>query len=183
MAPTVHSTQAVTHQACRTSQVPTTITVVVEVASFDIQKINNPKFKVVPAGEQLGYANLAASFGIGTTTAAKPQLQKKNKAAVVLRSSHWFWQADRSNRPGNLITLCLLHTPTNKVFLHGWQPKVKSFKPETFMSTIYRRLVDTLSEQALATRPSLTGNNGTIQEPSMMHLLLLVVHIRPGQRL
>jgi hypothetical protein len=39
------------------------------------------------------------------------------------------------------------HTPANHQegkLLFGWKPKVKSFKAETFMTTIYRRLLDVL---------------------------------------
>lgn len=59
-----------------------------------------------------------------------------------------FWKGDRSNRPGNLITLCgKCHTPANhklSKFLCGWDPKIKSFKPETFMSIVRWKLVNAL---------------------------------------
>lgn len=59
-----------------------------------------------------------------------------------------FWKEDRSDRPGNLITLCdKCHTPKNHKkngFLYGWLPKVKSFKDATFMSTVRWRLKNTL---------------------------------------
>jgi len=116
-----------------------------------------------------------------------PNCKKQSKGSCS-PSSSWFWQADRSNRPGNLITLCsCCHTPANHKqgkFLHGWQPKVKSFKPETFMSTIYRRLVDTLGcEQAFGyetkfNREQLNYPRATVNDA----FILLVVHIRP-QRL
>ena len=32
----------------------------------------------------------------------------------------------------------------NKGFLYGWQPKLKSFKPETFMTTVRWRLTSEL---------------------------------------
>ncbi len=51
---------------------------------------------------------------------------------------------DRSDRTGNLITLCSkCHVSKNhrkNGFLYGWEPKVKSFRPETFMSTVKWRL-------------------------------------------
>jgi hypothetical protein len=50
-----------------------------------------------------------------------------------------------------LITLCeKCHSPANHEkgkFLFGWEPRVKSFKAETFMSTVYQKLLDILSAE------------------------------------
>ncbi len=47
------------------------------------------------------------------------------------------------------VTLCdKCHTSKNhlkKEFLYGWEPKLKSFKSETFMTIVYRELVSTLN--------------------------------------
>ena len=125
--------------------------VVVEVAKFDIQKINNPEIqgRQYQQGEQLSYSNLTAYIRHRDSYQCQ-NLSCKNKAVEKVFQVHHigFWKSDRSNRPGNLITLCSgCHTPANHKkgkFLHGWQPKVKSFKPETFMTIIYRRLVEVL---------------------------------------
>jgi len=170
------------------SRVPIT-RVVVEVAKFDIQKINNPDIQgeQYQQGEQLGYANITAyirhrdnyccqnrdcknkSYNEIAQNEREPyttqltdnrednakeaparfeQVFSSSKQKVLQVHHIGFWKSDGSNRPGNLITLCdKCHTPANHKkgkFLHGWLPKVKSFRPETFMSIIYRRLVDIL---------------------------------------
>lgn len=130
--------------------------IVVEVAKFDIQKINNPNIQgeQYQQGEQLGYANLTAYIRHRDGYECQnPDCKNKAKEKILQVHHIGFWKEDRSNRPGNLVTLCSrCHTPTNHKkgkFLYGWKPKVKSFKSETFMSIIYRRLVDILgSEQA-----------------------------------
>ena len=129
--------------------------VVVETASFDIQKINNPDIQGAEyqAGEQLGYHNLTAY--IRHRDGYKCQNPNcKDKPDTPTQIHHiGFWKSkpDRSNRPGNLITLCVkCHTPTNHhvgKFLHSWKPTVKSFKAETFMTTIYRRLLEVLGAE------------------------------------
>lgn len=59
-----------------------------------------------------------------------------------------YYRNDRSNRPGNLITLCeLSHTPENHQpghLLYGWKPKVKSLKETAFMNIVRKEIVDTL---------------------------------------
>ncbi len=134
--------------------------VVVEVAKFDIQKINTPEIQCeqYQQGEQLGYANITAYIRHRDGYECQNPNCKNKTSPKILQVHHiGFWKLDRSNRPGNLITLCdKCHTPANHKkgkLLHGWKPKVKSFKPETFMSIIYRRLVETLGgEQAFGNR-------------------------------
>lgn len=125
--------------------------IVVEIAKFDIQKINNPDIQgeEYQQGEQLGYANLTAYIRHRDNYCCQnPNCKNKVKEKILQVHHIGFWKEDRSDRPGNLITLCnKCHTPANHKkgkFLHGWQPKVKSFKPETFMSIIYHRLIDIL---------------------------------------
>lgn len=126
--------------------------IVVEVAKFDIQKIKNPEISgcQYQRGEQLGYYNLAAYI----RHRDKYQCQNpncKNKAPEKILQIHHigYWKEDRSDRPGNLITLCdKCHIPANHKkgkFLHGWQPEVKSFRPETFITIIFHRLMKDLS--------------------------------------
>lgn len=131
-------------------RLPITI-IIVEVAKFDIKKINNPNIQgeEYQQGEQLGYANLAAYIRHRDNYCCQNPNCKNKSKEIILQIHHiGYWKEDRSNRPGNLITLCCkCHTPANHKkgkFLYGWQPKVKSLKSETFMSIIYRRLVDIL---------------------------------------
>ena len=74
----------------------------------------------------------------------------KNKAdSPILQVHHLgFFQKppDRTDRPANLVTLCTkCHTSKNhqkKGFLFGWNPKLKSFKGETFMTIVRWRLTE-----------------------------------------
>lgn len=137
------------------SRLPVT-KIIVETANFDIQKIKNPEIegKQYQEGEQLGYYNLTCY--IRHRDGYKCQNSNCKGKSEVLQIHHigyWKTQPDRSNRPGNLITLCeKCHIPANHEkgkFLFGCEPKVKSFKSETFMSTIYQKVLDILNaEQA-----------------------------------
>ena len=125
--------------------------VVIEVAKFDIQKINNPEIQGVDyqKGDQLGDSNLTAYIRHRDNyKCGNPDCKNKSQNAALQIHHLGFWKnpPDRSNRPGNLLTLCIkCHTPANHKkgkLLYGWNPLVKSFKSETFMSTIYRRLIE-----------------------------------------
>lgn len=138
------------------ARLPVTRTII-ETASFDIQKINNPDIQGTEyqAGEQLGYANLTAYLRHRDGYQCQnPNCKSKSDTPTQIHHlGYWKSTPDRSDRPANLITLCVkCHTPANHQkgkLLHGWKPKVKSFKPETFMTTIYQRLLDILdAEQA-----------------------------------
>jgi hypothetical protein len=132
------------------SRLPVT-KIVIETAKFDIQKINNPDIQGTDyqEGEQLGYSNLTSYIRHRDNyKCCNPDCKNKGKDVILQVHHLGFWKNPpvRSNTPGNLITLCVkCHTPANHKkgkLLYGWQPKVKSFKPETFMSTIYRKLID-----------------------------------------
>ena len=121
--------------------------VVIETANFDIQKINNPEIngREYQNGVQKDFWNIR-EYVLHRDNHTCQYCKKKD---VILEVHHiGFWKNDRSNRPGNLITLCTkCHLPVNHTengFLYGWTPKIKSFRPETFMSMvrwkIYNRL-------------------------------------------
>ena len=123
--------------------------VVIEVANFDIQKIKDPSIEgeKYQQGEQYGFDNLR-EYILHRDGHKCQNLNCKNKAKKPILQVHHlgYWQnpPDRSDRPANLITLCSkCHTPKNhqpKQLLHGWEPKLKSFKGETFMSTVRWKL-------------------------------------------
>lgn len=125
--------------------------IVIEVAAFDIQAIKNPNIegKEYQEGEQHGYWNLR-EYILHRDGHRCQNPECKNKAnEQVLQVHHiGYWRGDRTDRPGNLITLCdKCHRPENHKqggFLWGWQPKVKSFRPETFVSTVRWKLVNAL---------------------------------------
>jgi 5-methylcytosine-specific restriction endonuclease McrA len=137
--------------------------VVVETAKFDIQKIKTPQIQgeQYQQGEQYGWKNISSY--VRHRDGYKCQNPGcKNKLTKILQVHHLgFWKLppDRSNKPSNLITLCSkCHTPANHKkgkSLFGWEPKldaersrsVKSFKAETFMTIVYKKLVETLNAQ------------------------------------
>ena len=120
----------------------------IEVADFDIQKIKNPSIegKKYQQGEQHGFSHLRQYIlHRDKHQCQNPNCQNKAKQPILQIHHLGYWKEDRSDRPGNLITLCSkCHVGKNhkkKGFLFGWQPKIKSFRPETFMSTVKWRLV------------------------------------------
>ena len=134
---------------------------IIEVANFDIQAIKDPNIEGVgyQQGEQYGYWNLR-EYILHRDGHKCQNLGCKNKAPnPVLEVHHLgYWKGDSSNRPANLITLCTqCHVQKNHQpggFLYGWLPKVKGFRPETFMSTIRWQLVE--GENAFATHGYIT---------------------------
>lgn len=126
--------------------------IVIEVANFDTQLLKNPSIEGTnyQNGEQKDFFNLREYIlHRDDHKCQNPNCKSKDKNPVLEVHHIGFWKKDRSNRPGNLITLCnKCHTPKNhkeKGFLWGWQPKVKSFKDATFMSMVRWRLKNTLN--------------------------------------
>ena len=123
--------------------------VVIEVANFDLQKIKDPSIKgeKYQQGEQYGFENLREYIlHRDGHKCQNPNCKNKAKKTILQVHHLGYWKEDRTDRPANLITLCSqCHTPKNhqpKQFLHGWKPKLKSFKGETFMSTVRWRLTE-----------------------------------------
>ncbi|MBV8882494.1 MAG: HNH endonuclease, partial [Chroococcidiopsidaceae cyanobacterium CP_BM_RX_35] len=123
--------------------------VVIEVASFDIQKIKNPAIegKGYQQGEQYDFDHLREYIlHRDRHNCQNPNCKNKVKEAILQVHHLGFWKnpADRTDRPANLITLCSkCHTPKNHKqggILYGWKPELKTFKGETFMSTVRWRL-------------------------------------------
>lgn len=115
----------------------------IEVADFDIQKIKNPTIKgeEYQQGEQYGFSHLRQYIlHRDRHQCQNPNCKNQAKQPILQIHHLGFWKGDRSDRPGNLITLCSkCHVSKNHKkngFLFGWQPRVKSFRPETFMSTV-----------------------------------------------
>ncbi|MFQ5980922.1 MAG: RNA-guided endonuclease IscB [Candidatus Heimdallarchaeota archaeon] len=123
----------------------------IEVANFDIQKIKSPEIAgvVYQQGEQLGFWNVR-EYILHRDHHSCQNPDCKNRATQKILQVHHlgYWQGDLSNRPYNLLTLCIkCHTPKNHQesgLLYGWQPKVNGFKAETFMSSVRWRLVNAI---------------------------------------
>jgi len=121
--------------------------VVIEVANFDTHKLKNPDIEGVgyQQGEQQGFFNLREYILYRDNYTC----QLCGRKDLPLEVHHiGFWKQDRTDRPSNLITLCIkCHTPKNHKEngkLYGMQPIQKPFKEATFMSTVRWELVNTL---------------------------------------
>ena len=132
---------------------------VMEAAQFDIQKIKNPDISSVgyQQGDQAGFWNLREYiFHRDSHKCQNPDCKAKGKDVILQVHHIGFWKNDRTDRPDNLITLCTkCHRAQNHSkngFLFGWEPKLKNFRPETFMSTVYWRLYDEIAKRMPATR-------------------------------
>ena len=129
--------------------------VIIEVANFDIQKINNPDIsgKEYQQGEQYGYQNRRAYiFFRDDYKCQNPGCSNEDTKPILQEHHIIFKENGGTDKPGNLITLCTqCHTPENHKpgkFLYNWQtskPKLNQYKTETFMSIVRWRLIDTLN--------------------------------------
>ena len=125
--------------------------IVIEVANFDIQAIKNPGIagKDYQEGEQAGFWNLREYIlHRDKHQCQNPDCKNKSENPILQVHHIGFWNGDRTDRPGNLLTLCTkCHTPANHKegkFLWGWMPKLKTFREATFMSMARWRLVNAL---------------------------------------
>ncbi|MFW9995921.1 MAG: RNA-guided endonuclease IscB [Candidatus Odinarchaeota archaeon] len=123
----------------------------IEVACFDIQKIKNPSVAGTDyqQGEQHGFWNLREYILHRDHHECQNPICKNRAKEKILQVHHLgYWKGDKTDRPANLITLCTkCHVPKNHAengFLHGWQPALKTFRPETFMTAVRWRLVNGL---------------------------------------
>lgn len=120
--------------------------IVVEVASFDIQKIKNPDIEGTgyQEGNQTGFWNIReyVIHRDGHTC----QHCKGEKKDPVLQVHHINGRIEgATDRPEELLTVCKTchrehHSGKNVIP----KTKIKNFKPETFMAIIYWKLVNIL---------------------------------------
>ena len=121
--------------------------VVVEVASFDIQKIKNPEIEgiVYQQGEQVGFANVREY--VLHRDGHKCRHCKGRSKEKRLEVHHRESRRTGGDRPENLVTLCKV--------CHDWATAGEDlrfgktppgFKAETFMTTVRWKLVDRLRE-------------------------------------
>ncbi|MHA1285864.1 MAG: RNA-guided endonuclease IscB [Candidatus Thorarchaeota archaeon] len=120
--------------------------VVVEVASFDIQKIKNPDIvgKEYQEGEQLGFWNVRAYvLHRDEYTCQHCRGKKKDK---ILQVHHINGRSEgATDRPEELLTVCVTcHNEHHKGIDIIPKKKVKQFKAETFMSLVRWKLTEVL---------------------------------------
>ena len=121
---------------------------IIEVASFDTQKILKPGIKGLEYQEgcQKDFYNLREYILYRDGHKCQnPDCKNKDKNPI-LELHHIVFRSDGGpDSPNNLITLCTkCHTPKNhKGFLKkNWKPKIKSLKGATFMTSVRWKLVN-----------------------------------------
>ena len=119
---------------------------IIEVASFDIQKINNPEIsgEDYQKGEQLVFWNVReyVMFRDGYKCQGK-----KNCTNKILNVHHIESRKTGGDSPGNLITLCKkCHKAYHKGILELNITRKKSFKDASFMGIMRWQLYNNLKE-------------------------------------
>ena len=130
---------------------------VVEVANFDIQKMNNENIKGVDyqKGDMMGFWNLREYIlHRDGHKCQNPNCKNKGKEQVLQIHHIKYKSMGGTDNKSNLITLCdKCHTSPNHKkgkFLYDWciqGKKVRGFKDATFMSMIRWYLVNNLKER------------------------------------
>jgi len=122
---------------------------IIEVASFDTQKILNPDIEGLQYQEgcQKEFYNLREYIlHRDGHKCQNPDCKNKDKNPILELHHIVFQGKGGSDSPYNLITLCTkCHTSKNhKGFLKDWKPKIKSLKGATFMTSVRWKLVNAL---------------------------------------
>lgn len=119
---------------------------IIEVASFDIQKIKNPEIESeeYQQGEQLGFWNVREY--VLHRDNHKCQHCKGKKKDKILQVHHINDKSEgATNRPEELMTVCkTCHDEHHKGIDIIPKKKIKNFKPETFMTTVRWKIVNAL---------------------------------------
>jgi len=121
--------------------------VIVEVASFDIQKIKNPDIEAVgyQQGEQLGFWNVREYvIHRDNHTCQHCKGKKKDK---ILQVHHINGRIEgATDRPEELMTVCkTCHDEHHKGIDLIPMKEIKNFKPEAFMSAVHWKLTELLN--------------------------------------
>ena len=130
---------------------------IVEVANFDIQKMNNENISGIEyqQGDMMGFWNLREYILYRDGHKCQnPNCKNKDKKQILEVHHIKYKSLGGTNNPNNLITLCSkCHTSPNHKkgkFLYDWcteGKKVRGFKDATFMSMIRWYLVNNLKEK------------------------------------
>lgn len=120
--------------------------IIIETASFDIQKIMNPEI------EGIGYQNGVQTDFRNTHAYVLHRdhytCQHCGKQEIKLRVHHLESRQTGSDSPDNLLTLCEdCHEKLHEGKIKLKQKKTRGFRPETFMSTVNKKLVELLKQK------------------------------------
>jgi len=119
--------------------------IIVELAKFNIQKIKNPEIqgKEYQCGEQKGFNNVRAY--VLFRDGYKCSVCKKSK--VKLHVHHIESRMVGGDAPNNLITLCdKCHSKSHDGKVELKIRRGKTFKSETYMSTVKKMMIEKLRE-------------------------------------
>lgn len=120
--------------------------VTIEIAGFDIQKIKNPDIQGVEyqQGEQLGFWNIREYVLHRDNHTC--QHCKGKKKDPILQVHHVNGKKEgATDRPEGLLTVCkTCHDEHHKGINIIPEKKIKSFKPETFMTIVKWKIVNIL---------------------------------------
>ena len=124
--------------------------IIVETASFDIQKIKNPDIqgKEYQEGDQKGFNNVKAYV----LHRDGYKCQHCNKKNLKLQVHHIVSRKTGGDRPDNLITLCEeCHDKFHKGEIEVKTKKTKGFKEEAFMTIVRHRIIENLRDSYIST--------------------------------
>ncbi|MFA5186516.1 MAG: RNA-guided endonuclease IscB [Patescibacteria group bacterium] len=126
------------------------ISVNVEIAAFDIQKIKNPDIQGIEyqEGVQKGFTNAReyVLYRDGHKCQVCKGKSKDKILKVVLNAHHIESRKTGGNGPDNLVTLCTeCHKKLHNGAINIKIKPSKGFKAEAFMTMVWRRLVDQLN--------------------------------------
>ena len=125
--------------------------VVVEKCSFDIQKIMNPdiKGKEYQQGKQYGHLNVRQYvLHRDGYKCQNPDCKNEDEKPTLIAHHLRYQHNGGTQKPDDQITLCSqCHSAAAHLsFLKDWEPDDKDYKPETYMTTVYKRLMERLTE-------------------------------------
>ena len=122
--------------------------VTVEVANFDIQKIKNPDItnEDYQQGEMYGFSNVREYVFYRDHHTCQNCFGKSKDPR--LEAHHLESRQTGSDRPENRLTLCITcHDGVTSGEIELDKKPPKSFRPESFMTTTRKRLVERLKEE------------------------------------
>ena len=120
--------------------------IIVETASFDVQKLKNPtiKGKQYQEGEQLGFYNVKEYVKFRDSYTCK-HCKGKSKDKKLHVHHITYRSNGGSDAPSNLITLCeTCHGQVHSGVINVQFPKQQSYKDATFMGIMRGEVMETL---------------------------------------
>lgn len=154
--------------------------VIIETATFDTQLLEALE-SGKPLPEGIGYQR---GSGYGLNTLRDAVFYRDNHSCLlcgrkdgIFRVHHiGFWKNDRTDRMGNLATVCdKCHTPENHKpdgKLYGWTPKIRSMSGAAFMNTVRKYIHNDLRELGA----DVSGTYGSMTKTKRQELHLPKTH-------